>query len=177
MSGHIPEKKLGADIARVLVVVAVFAVIAVILERPYVRRELFDLDRIRSRVQSLGWAGTLVFIIGGGVVTGIGVPRLWISAAAGTLFGAILGTVAGHAASMIGATLNFYIARLLLRGPISRRMPARLRIWYDRFGQNGFRWLLYMRLFPLSNATVTNVVGGVSQMRYRDFFLATFVGY
>jgi len=56
-------------------------------------------------------------------------------------------------------------------------MPAKMKFWCDRFGENGFRWLLYMRLFPLSNATFTNTVGGISPMRLREFLGATFLGY
>ncbi len=170
------RKGLKRDLARVVLMVAVFATVAYILERPAVRAE-FDVDHLRQRFQARGWQGMLSFLAISSAITAIGVPRLWISVAAGSLFGAFVGAVLGQVASMAGAILNFYIARLLLRGPFLRRMPQRMKIWYERFNRNGFRWLLYMRFFPLSNATLTNTVGGVSRMRLRHFVAATFLGY
>jgi uncharacterized membrane protein YdjX (TVP38/TMEM64 family) len=167
---------LKRDLARVALMVALFAAVAYILERPGVRAE-FDVEHLRQRFQARGWRGMFSFLSISSVITAIGVPRLWISVAAGSLFGAFVGAVLGQVASMFGAILNFYIARFLLRGPFRRRMPARMKIWYERFNRNGFRWLLYMRFFPLSNATLTNTVGGVSQIRLRDFIAATFLGY
>jgi uncharacterized membrane protein YdjX (TVP38/TMEM64 family) len=167
---------LKRDIARVVIMVLVFAGVAYALTLPAVREQI-DVGKIRGWAQGHGWHGTLFFIVLSSCLTGIGIPRLWISTAAGAIFGAALGTVIGHFSSMLGATLNFYIARFVLRGPIERHMPARVRIWYDRFNENGFRWLLYMRLFPLSNATFTNTVGGISRMSYGQFFAATFIGY
>jgi uncharacterized membrane protein YdjX (TVP38/TMEM64 family) len=81
------------------------------------------------------------------------------------------------AATLLGATVMFLIARWMLRGPIKRRMPKRLVPWYERFNRNGFRYMLIMRLFPFSVAMLTNLVGGVSRMSYLAFFAATFIGY
>ena len=132
---------------------------------------------MRERLHGYGWYGGIVFIAFAGLFTGVGVPRLWISVLAGGFYGAVLGTAVGHFSSLLGATLNFFIARWFLRGPVIRRMPARLKVWYERFNRNGFKYLLYMRLFPLSNATVTNTVGGVSKMTFPHFIAATFIGY
>lgn len=170
------DRKLKSDLARVAFVVLFFVAVAYVLHLPAVR-EWCNIQAFRSRVQDLPWSGRLLFLGIATALTAVGVPRLWISAAAGAVFGAFLGTILGHLASMLSATLNFYAVRLLLRGPVVRRMPARMHIWYERFNANGFRWLLYMRLFPLSNATLTNIMGGVSRMSYRDFFAATFIGY
>ena len=52
-----------------------------------------------------------------------------------------------------------------------------MRPWYDKFNQNGFRYMLYLRLFPLSNSTATNTLGGISRMSYNTFILATFLGW
>ena len=164
------------DLARVALVLLIFGGVAYALTLPAVREQI-DVGKVRGWVQGHGLRGALIFILLSSCLTGIGIPRLWISTASGAIFGAVLGTIIGHFSSMVGATLNFYIARFLLRGVIERRMPVRMRIWIDRFSQNGFRWLLYMRLFPLSNATVTNCVGGISRMTYGQFFAATFLGY
>lgn len=176
MTGN-ERRKAASDAARMALVLLFFVALGYVLSLEPVRSELFDIERHRRRVDEHGVTGALVFIGLAGLLTGFGVPRLWISVAAGGLFGAAIGTILAHFASLLGATLNFLIARWILRGPIKRRMPAKMKVWYERFNRHGFRNLLYLRLFPLGNATVTNVVGGVSSMRYRDFLGATFIGY
>jgi uncharacterized membrane protein YdjX (TVP38/TMEM64 family) len=171
------RRKTLSDAVRIALVLAFFLALGYVLSLEPVRAELFDVERHRRRVDEHGFLGALVFIGAAGLLTGLGVPRLWISVAAGGLFGAVVGIILGHFSSLLGATLNFLIARWILRGPIKRRMPDRMKVWYQRFNRHGFRNLLYLRLFPLSNATVTNVIGGVSSMRYRDFIAATFIGY
>lgn len=171
------RKKLSGDLGRMGAVLLFFAALGYVLSLPSVREQVFDIGTHRDRIDESGAAGALFFFVVAGLLTGFGIPRLWISVAAGALFGAAGGTVMGHFASLLGATINFCIARWFLRGPVKRRMPRRMRVWYELFNRNGFRYLLYLRFFPLSNATVTNVIGGVSRMRYRDFFAASFIGY
>lgn len=170
------DRKLRGDIARLLGVVAAFALIAYLLHLPAVRAQL-DVRNMREHFQDRGVRGALLFLLVSGALTGIGIPRIWISVAAGALFGAVVGTLLGHLGSILGASLNFFLARSLLRGPVRRRMPARMKVWYKRFNENGFRWLLVLRLFPLSNATLTNCIGGISKMKYPAFLGATFIGY
>lgn len=153
-----------------------FAAVAVAMDTPAVTRFL-DINVLRAALQDKGLRGNLLFVGIACAVTAVGIPRLWISVAAGSLYGAVEGGVMAQLASLVGAMLNFYFVRLMLRGPVTRRMTPRMRRWYDRFNENGFRWLLYLRLFPLSNATLTNSIGGISRMRTRDFLAATFIGY
>lgn len=165
------KKQLKGDIMRVVLVVLFFVVAGVVMSR-YIK-----LEGIRQYVHSHGTWGYVVFLLSSGVLQALGVPRLWISAAAGGFFGAFWGIVFGQFASMVGASLNFYIGRLLLRGPVTRNMPERMKPLYEKFNANGFRWLIYLRLLPISNATVTNLVGGVSSISFGSFFLSSFIGF
>ncbi len=165
------------DAFRIAIVAAIFGTTAYLLSLPQVRAEFFDVDHVRSLIRAHGPGGILLFISLTALAIGFGVPRLWVSALAGGLFGAVLGTVVGQIASMLGAIITFSIARLLLRSVVVRRMPSQLRVWYDRFNKHGFFWLFYIRLFPFANATVTNVIGGVAQVSFWTFLVATFLGY
>jgi len=171
------RSKLTIDILRIVLVTIFFAVAAYILQLPYVRGELLDVAQWRDRSHTLGLEGFLILVGVLSLVNACGVPRTWVSAFSGVLYGALLGSGIGHLATLVGATVNFFTARWILRGPIRRRLPDRLRVWYDRFGENGFRWVFYIRLIPVGNATVVNLVSGASKMRYREFLPATFLGY
>lgn len=172
-----PKKTAIKDFSRLLVVIGIFGGIGYLLSLESIRDEYFNVDQLRDHYQNRGIYGLLSFVLVGGILTGFGVPRLWVSALAGWLYGAMEGTAVALITTVLGATLAFLIARWLLRGPIKRRMPRRLVPWYERFNQNGFRYMLIMRLFPLSVAMLTNLLGGVSRMSYVAFLGATTLGY
>ncbi|MGC8841343.1 MAG: TVP38/TMEM64 family protein [Candidatus Sumerlaeaceae bacterium] len=172
-----PKQRWLKDALRILLVAAIFGTTAYVLSLPQVRTEFFDVAHVRNLIQSRGQTGLLLFIAVAALVIGLGVPRLWVSALAGGLFGASMGTVVGQLASILGAIITFYIARFILRSVLVRRMPPRMRVWYDRINRRGFFWLFYIRLFPFANATVTNLIGGVSQVSLGTFLIATFLGY
>ena len=171
------RRRLVKDLARVAAVAAVFVAIAIALRQPYVRDQLFNVENLRARFQGTGWKDELTFVAASAVVNALGVPRLWVSAVAGTLYGAVMGSILALAASLIGTTVNFYVARYLLRGPIKRQLPKRLRRWYELFNHNGFEGTLYIRFFPGANATITNLIGGASKVKYSVFMLATIIGF
>jgi uncharacterized membrane protein YdjX (TVP38/TMEM64 family) len=158
-------------------VAAVFVVLAFLLKQPYVRNELIDINRIRARFRGTSWADELSFIGAASIVNALGVPRLWVSVVAGSVYGAVRGSFLALIATLIGTTIDFYIARYLLRGPIKRQLPRGLRKWYDLFNRNGFQGTLYMRFFPLANATVTNFIGGASKISFGAFITATLIGF
>lgn len=172
-----PKQRLGKDITRVVVVAAVFVALALLLKQPYVRNELIDIQHLRNRFRGAGWQDELSFVAAAAIVNALGVPRLWISIVAGTLFGAVFGTFLALVASVIGASIDFYIGRYVLRGPIKRQLPPRLRRWYKLFNKNGFQGVLYIRLFPLANATISNLIGGASKISYGTFLAATIIGF
>lgn len=163
------------DVLKIVGIVVLFAIIAIILKAN--KDSLLNPEYIRSLVQRDYTLGVLGFLFFGSLIAGFGMPRLAISGVAGMLFGAIAGSVYGLIASLGGATVNFFWARWFMRGPLTRRLPKRMRPWYDRFNQHGFRYMLYLRLFPLSNSTATNTLGGISHMPYRTFILSTFLGW
>jgi uncharacterized membrane protein YdjX (TVP38/TMEM64 family) len=171
------RKRLIKDLARVGAVAAVFIAIGIALKQPYVRDQLLNIDTIRQRFQGTGWRDEMAFVLAAAVVNAVGVPRLWVSVVAGTLYGAVWGTILAMVSTLIGTTIDFYVARYLLRGPIKRQLPKRLRRWYDLFNRNGLEGTLYIRFFPLANATVTNLIGGASKVKYGVFMLGTIIGF
>lgn len=52
---------------------------------------------------------------------------------------------------------------------LSEPSPANRRL--------GFRSILCLRLFPLANSTVTNLVCGASMVGFKEFIAATFLGF
>jgi len=165
------------DICTIVLVTLFFGLAAYIFHLPYVRQEAFDILKWRTFSTDFGVPGVLAI---GGALTfanACGFPRVWICAIAGALHGAYQGALIAQAVTLLGATLNFFVAKWFLRDLIRRRLSGRFKIWYDHFGENGFYWVLYIRLFPFGNATLTNLISGASRMRFLVFLAATFLGY
>lgn len=170
-------KKTWKDLSRVAAVAAFFVAVGFVLNHDSVREHLFDIEHLRAELQNQGLRGTAKFFLLAAVVTAMGIPRLWVCAIAGSLYGAVYGTAIGLISTLVGACVDFLIGRSLLRGPIKRNLPQRLRRWYKALNNHGFRAILYLRLFPGANATLTSLIGGASRMRFRDFLLATALGF
>jgi uncharacterized membrane protein YdjX (TVP38/TMEM64 family) len=171
------EKHPLRDVATILLITLFFLAASYILSLPSVREGIFDISKWRAYIRKDGWSGSLVFL---SVLTGansLGMPRIWVCAITGAVYGAHLGIWFSQSITLIGATINFFAGRWLLRDLIKRRLSERFKIWYDRYSDNGFFWVLNIRLFPLGNATVLSLVSGASQMKYLEFIAATFIGY
>jgi uncharacterized membrane protein YdjX (TVP38/TMEM64 family) len=165
------------DLIRLFLVAVFFVGVALLLKSPYMREQLFDINNLRNELQGGGLRNSALFIGAAALINALGLPRIWICGVAGSLFGAVEGSIVGFIATLLGSSLNFLMGRSMLRGPIKRHMPRRLRHWYKAFNEHGFRAILYLRLFPLANATLTNLMGGASRLRFRDYLAATAIGY
>ena len=99
-----------------------------------------------------------------------------LSLTAGLAFGPVVGFVAILAGAMIGSTATFFIARRLGRRFVERRLRGRFRSLDEALGKRGFATCLFLRLVPLVPYELLNYAPGLSQVRFRDYGLATFLG-
>ena len=137
----------------------------------------------RSRGEIAGWVGfhpvsaPMLFV------------ALYIAAAALCLPGAamltmagglLFGTVAGAAASGTGATLGaivlFVVARQVMSGSLRRRLGGWLEPLRAGLEQDGFHYVLALRLIPLFPFWLVNLAPALIGMRLVPFALATAIG-
>jgi uncharacterized membrane protein YdjX (TVP38/TMEM64 family) len=123
------------------------------------------------------WRQALLFAVIFSLLIGVGLPRLWVSAIAGALFGTLWGTLLALAATLVGAAIVYRIGWAVLAGMVRRRMGSRLALWRARFEANAFWWVLYMRLFPLSNATMAGLLCGACRIPFRAYLAGSFLGF
>jgi len=176
------DKPLTMDIARVVFLVAVFTAMAIYLGRPEIRGHLFDIDRLRYMLQGghgefSRLASILLFTLFCGCLTSVGVPRLWVSAAAGIIYGAFMGTILSLVASLQGAATLYATGSTILSGVVERRAGKILNTWKERFQKNAFWWVLYGRLFPMSNSTLMSLICGCCKVSFKSFMLGSFLGF
>ena len=131
------------------------------------------LSAIESWIASLGPWGVVAFVGLFAVGTSIFVPDTILCVLAGALFGLPWGLAAVGAGSLLGSTLQFALARRLLRAPIQRRLAARplLAAIQRAVQRDELRLQVLLRLTPLNPATISYVLGAAG-VRLVGFLVA-----
>ena len=106
------------------------------------------------------------------------IPGSLLSLGAGFAFGVVWGTIAVSVGSTLGATAAFFAGRTLARDMIARRVAASPRFAaIDRaVAAGGFKSVLLTRLSPIFPFNLLNYAFGLTQVRARDYILASWIG-
>ncbi len=156
----------------------VFALIAIIFLSPV--RSYLTLNTVTSVVNqtrgtpSAPFIYLLVYIVG--VV--LACPGIALTALSGPIFGFWQGVVLVIIASNIGCQISFFMARIFGKGFVDRFVEGNrfTDVVAKRVEDNGFLFVLYLRLIPIFPVSGVNYISGLTTVRYRDYVLATFLG-
>lgn len=111
----------------------------------------------------------------------VGAPRQVISFVCGVSFGSVYGTLLALAVTLIACAVNYWGARWILPQPwISRclaRLPDHVRCLVCSLRQHTFTRVLGLRLLPLGNNVMTNLIAGFTRTPFTPFWLASALGY
>ncbi|MDR4938913.1 TVP38/TMEM64 family protein [Rossellomorea marisflavi] len=152
-------------------------VLAVILFLIWFSRHVFSVNpiAIRDWITSFGIWAPLVFIVAYTIRPLILFPASILSFGAGLAFGPLEGFAYIVAGAIGGATVAFYAATLLgdriLKNPSERMKRIR-----GRMEEDGFIYILVMRLVPFLNFDLVSYLAGMAKVRYGPFILATAIG-
>ncbi|GAA4667338.1 hypothetical protein GCM10023347_20270 [Streptomyces chumphonensis] len=131
-----------------------------------------------------GWAAHVptalavpAFVALHGVGSAVFVPRPVLTLAAGALFGAVTGTAAALAGTVLGAGLAFGLGRLLGQDALRPLLRGRRLAAGDRLlSRYGFRAVLVLRLLPGVPFAASNYAASVSRMGWTAILGGTAVG-
>ena len=135
-------------------------------------KELSEL--LNSTSQSL-WA-PLIFVGFYTCAITLGVPGTAITIAGGVIFGALWGTILSTLGANAGANLSFFISRYLGRTTLEKYIKYDFNFYRRDAHPRDFWTLLSLRLFPLVPFTGLNFVCGFTNLPWRAYSLATFIG-
>jgi pyruvate/2-oxoglutarate dehydrogenase complex dihydrolipoamide dehydrogenase (E3) component/uncharacterized membrane protein YdjX (TVP38/TMEM64 family) len=111
------------------------------------------------------------------VVTGLSLPGAGImTLAGGALFGFWYALLLVSFASTIGATLAFWVSRILLRDWVQGRFGSHLRALNDGFERDGAFYLFSLRLVPIFPFFIINLLMGLLPIRTWPYFWVSQVG-
>lgn len=125
--------------------------------------------------RGLSWAVYVAVYI---LATVLLVPGSLITLVAGFVFGLPLGVALVSAGSVLGASGAFLIGRFFVRGWVEGRIERlpRFSALDSAVGEQGFTVVLLARLSPLFPFNVLNYGLGVTSVRFRDYFFASWIG-
>ncbi len=132
---------------------------------------------IDSQVRGQGVRGELVFLAVTAATTAVGFPRQLLAFLGGYAFGFVLGSVLALGGTLTGALLAFFYARFLGRSLLQHRLSGRIRKLDDFLSGHPFDMALIIRLLPVGNNMVTNLVAGVSSVAALPFLAGSGLGY
>jgi uncharacterized membrane protein YdjX (TVP38/TMEM64 family) len=121
------------------------------------------------------WASGVLFAVFMGT-SALGIPRVYPSVLIGGLFSLPLAIAVAIGGAAVGSMIPFYLARRIGPAVVERKFGGRYRDWSRRINASGFTVVLFLRLFPGSNAMLVNAVCGISRINPGPFFWATVVG-
>ncbi len=122
-------------------------------------------------------AGAAIFLTGGTILVAVGMPRQVLAFAAGYAFGAWRGGILALAAQMLGCAADFWWARLIARSWAIRHLRGRLARIDRMLAARPFAATLTLRLLPVGNNLLLNLLAGISGLRAWPFLAASLLGY
>lgn len=139
--------------------------------------EMMDSAWMDAHIRGQGIRGELLFLSIGAGLTAVGMPRQVLSFLGGYSFGLGLGLLLSLLATVLGAALDFWYARLLGRALIQKLFPNKIR-HLDHFTRDApFQKSVAIRLLPVGNNMLTCLLAGVSGIGAAPFLLGSAVGY
>lgn len=94
-------------------------------------------------------------------------------------FGHLIGFAISYVLTLCGCNLAFFLSRKILRGKfeylLHRFDKNRALKLVDKFSSIKLKHLAIILAFPFTPAFLVNIFGGVSNMKYRKFLVATII--
>ncbi|WP_407310334.1 TVP38/TMEM64 family protein [Desulfosporosinus sp. SB140] len=103
------------------------------------------------------------------------VPFVLVAGVNTLLYGWVDGFLLSLSGSLLGAVLGFWFARTLGQAWAQPRVE-KLGKWGTLIESNSFSIVFLSRLVPVLPSAAVNYAGGLSQMSFPSFLLATFMG-
>lgn len=158
---------------QLLVVCALLGFLVSLL--PY--NEILNKNWVDVHIRNSGIEGMAIFLLIGTGATAVGAPRQLVAFLAGYAFGFSLGCILSTLATAISCLLCFTFSRQLARPLIHHRFARRVERINGFLHQDPLIKTIIIRLLPIGNNLVTNLIAGVTQVKVTPFVLGSFIGY
>lgn len=133
-------------------------------------------DEIKSYVNSFGILSPIAYVVILTVLPLLFFPDSVLVIAGGMIFGLGKGIILTSIGSFLGASVSFYISRILGQKIVNKFIKGKW-VNFDKFSkQSGLLVILMLRLIPLFPFKVVSYSAGLTNMSFKDFTIATVIG-
>lgn len=138
---------------------------------------LTDENQVADFLRTEGALGLLTVVAAGTVYTALGGPRQLLAFVLGFALSPVRGALLSTVVTALGATMCFFVARLLLQRPLADRFGDRMARFERIFQHKTATKILIVRLLPVGSNLATNLIAGCSRIRFLPFLLGSGLGY
>jgi len=104
------------------------------------------------------------------------VSSLALTMVAGLLWGPFLGTLIAVTGATFGASLSFFLARYLFYQAVAQRFgKVYLKTFWERGERDGWKFVAFLRLFPLFPYPVINFLLGLTPIKFSIYVITSFI--
>lgn len=158
---------------KILIIILILAF--VVITNKYIGNNV-DIYTIKEYIKTFGVLAPLIYIVMFSLVPLTFFPDSVLAISAGLIFGFSKGYIYTTIGALIGASIAFFIARYLGKEIIKKRSSDKLEKIERLIEKNGFYIIFLLRLIPLFPFDVISYGAGITNVKYKDFILATLFG-
>lgn len=157
-------------------------IIAAVVALLIVAQKFFNVQQLLINalnwIEGLGPWGPVVFIFIYILATVLFIPGSLLTLGAGVLFKVIGGSICVSIASTLGASCAFLVGRYLARNWVSKQIEGneKFKAIDGAVAKEGWKIVGLTRLSPIFPFNLLNYAFGVTQVSFRDYFLASWIG-
>jgi uncharacterized membrane protein YdjX (TVP38/TMEM64 family) len=131
--------------------------------------------RFAEWVESLGFWGPVVFILGYALAAVAFIPGSLLTLAAGAIFGLVEGTIYTLIGATLGSSAAFLVARYLARRKIESKIAGNTKFAaIDKaVGREGFKIVALLRLSPVFPFNLLNYALGLTKVTFWQYLAAS----
>jgi len=158
------------------VVIGVVLLAALVAVKLFVAEDL--LRGVLRWISGIGPLAPLIFIAMYIVAPVVFVPGAILSIGAGTVFGLLRGTIYVSVGATLGATCAFLVGRYVAREWVAKKLEGNEKFEaIDRaVAREGWKIVGLARLSPFFPFNLLNYAFGLTRIRLKDYFFATWAG-
>jgi uncharacterized membrane protein YdjX (TVP38/TMEM64 family) len=129
-------------------------------------------------IRGLGPLGPLIFVLLYVVATVLFVPGSILTLGAGFVFGVVRGSILVSISATLGAACAFLVGRYLARGWVAGRIEGnpKFKAIDEAVAREGWKIVGLTRLSPIFPFNLLNYAFGLTKVKLRDYFFASWVG-
>ncbi|MCQ4922570.1 TVP38/TMEM64 family protein [Tissierella carlieri] len=161
------------SLLKTIVIIGLIIAIALLINKFNILKG-YRPNEIKEFIQGKGIMAPVIYIALLSSLPLLLFPDSVLVIAGGMIFGLFWGTVLTTIGSLIGAAIAFYISRKLGQQVVKKLIKKEL-VLFDK-KNSGFFLILMLRLIPLFPFKIVSYSAGLSDVKFRDFALATTIG-